>query len=460
MIAQESLPSLKTVLSTAASVTATAVLIRSIADLIPDSIHQNCASFFQTLSNRLSPYLTVVIEEFDALTPNQMFEAATVYLGTKLSPSTCRFKVSKHHKENELSASVDKNQDMIDFFKGVKFKWVLVCNRVEQSVSSNKKSGHNQQSEHRFFELTCRKKYRDLVMTSYLPFILHRSKAIREEKKDVKLHTIDYNGTDYWSWINLDHPATFDTIAMDSEMKAELIEDLDRFVKSKDFYRRVGRAWKRGYLLYGPPGTGKSSLVAAMANYLKFDVYDLDLKEVQCNSDLRRLLIGTDNRSILVIEDIDCSFEFKNRNSEAAAAVDDEKVTLSGLLNFIDGLCSCCGDERIVVFTTNHKDRLDPALLRPGRMDMHIHMSYCTFTGFKILASNYLAIKEHKLFGEVEELLKEAQATPAEVAGELMKRNDVEKALHGLIIFLQNKSKWQTVMPYESGGTSKDVYKG
>lgn len=135
-------------------------------------------------------------------------------------------------------------------------------------------------------------------------------------------------------------------------------------------------------------------------------------------------------------------------------------MTLSGLLNFIDGLWSCCGDERIVVFTTNHKDRLDPALLRPGRMDMHIHMSYCTFTGFKILASNYLAIKEHKLFGEVEELLKEAQATPAEVAGELMKRNDVEKALHGLIIFLQNKSKWQTVMPYESGGTSKDVYKG
>jgi chaperone BCS1 len=96
---------------------------------------------------------------------------------------------------------------------------------------------------------------------------------------------------------------------MDPEMKRELIEDLDRFVESREFYRRVGKAWKRGYLFHGPPGTGKSSLVAAMANYLRFDVYDLDLKEVQCNSDLRRLLIGTGNRSMLVIEDIDRSFE-------------------------------------------------------------------------------------------------------------------------------------------------------
>ena len=57
------------------------------------------------------------------------------------------------------------------------------------------------------------------------------------------------------------------------------------------------------------------------------------------------------------------------------------QFTLSGLLNMIDGLWSSCGDERIIVFTTNHKDRLDPALLRPGRMDLHVHMSYCTMDG-------------------------------------------------------------------------------
>ncbi|KAK8515089.1 hypothetical protein V6N12_001249 [Hibiscus sabdariffa] len=91
--------------------------------------------------------------------------------------------------------------------------------------------------------------------------------------------------------------------------KTALIEDLDRFTRNREFYRRVGRAWKRGYLLHGPPGAGKSSLVAAMANYLKFDVYDMDLKEIQCNSDLRRLLLGTGNRSIILVEGIDTSLD-------------------------------------------------------------------------------------------------------------------------------------------------------
>lgn len=50
-------------------------------------------------------------------------------------------------------------------------------------------------------------------------------------------------------------------------------------------------------------------------------------------------------------------------------------VTLSGLLNFIDGSWSWCGEGRIIPFSTNHKEKLDPALLRPGRMDARIHMS-------------------------------------------------------------------------------------
>jgi len=95
------------------------------------------------------------------------------------------------------------------------------------------------------------------------------------------------------------------------------MRDLERFVARKEYYRKVGKAWKRGYLLYGPPGTGKSSLIAAMANYLRFDVYDLELTELQSNSDLRRLLIAMANRSILVVEDIDCTIQFHDRRAQA-----------------------------------------------------------------------------------------------------------------------------------------------
>ena len=100
------------------------------------------------------------------------------------------------------------------------------------------------------------------------------------------------------------------------------------------------------------------------------------------------------------------------------------QVTLSGLLNFIDGLWSSCGDERIIVFTTNHKDKLDPALLRPGRMDVHIYMSYCTPCGFKLLASNYLGITDHPLFLVVEQLMKVTKVTPAEVGEQLLKNGE------------------------------------
>lgn len=117
-----------------------------------------------------------------------------------------------------------------------------------------------------------------------------------------------------------------------------------------------------------------------------------------------------------------------------------QQLTLSGLLNFIDGLWSSCGDERIIIFTTNHKERLDPALLRPGRMDMHIHMSYCTPHGFKLLASNYLGIsEEHGLYGEIETLIETTEVTPAQVAGELMKSEDADVALGELVNLLKRK---------------------
>lgn len=114
---------------------------------------------------------------------------------------------------------------------------------------------------------------------------------------------------------------------MDPVLRKELLDDLDRFVRRKEFYKRVGKAWKRGYLLYGPPGTGKSSLIASMANYLKFDVYDMELTSLRRNSDLRRFLVSTGNRSILVIEDIDCSIELENRTCGGYNPLEQSQVS-------------------------------------------------------------------------------------------------------------------------------------
>ncbi|KAJ0981527.1 hypothetical protein J5N97_009782 [Dioscorea zingiberensis] len=103
-------------------------------------------------------------------------------------------------------------------------------------------------------------------------------------------------------------------------------------------------------------------------------------------------------------------------------------IKLSGLLIFNDELWSCCKSERIFIFTTNHVKRLDSTLLLSGLMDMHIFMSHCSFLALKILVRNYLGSRddddkegEAKLWMELEEVIGEAEMTPADIIEVLIK---------------------------------------
>ncbi|KAL1219587.1 Protein HYPER-SENSITIVITY-RELATED 4 [Cardamine amara subsp. amara] len=451
--AESRLATAKTVLTTVASVAATAMLARSLVqDYLPQEVHEYISNGFRCIFGYFSSQMTIIIEEFEGFAHNEVFEAAESYLATKISPSNRRIKVSKPKKENNYNVTVERDEEVLDIYNGVKFQWILLCHHVESKNFHNPRDLNSTlKAEVRSFQLNFHKKFKDVALESYLPFMVARAKFIKQEKKTLKIFTLDPDNmygtySDAWTSVTLDHPSTFKTLAMDSDVKRNVIEDLDQFVQRRDFYKRVGKAWKRGYLLYGPPGTGKSSLIAAMANHLNFDIYDLELTAVNNNSELRRLLIATANRSILIVEDIDCSLELKDRTTDESSLESDKpedprhkKVTLSGLLNFIDGLWSSCGDERIIIFTTNYKEKLDPALLRPGRMDMHIHMSYCTPSTFKALASNYLEIKEHGLFSKIEEGIEATEVSPAEVAEQLMRNDTVDKVLEGLIEFLKIK---------------------
>ncbi|KAI3849655.1 hypothetical protein MKW92_044593 [Papaver armeniacum] len=246
---------------------------------------------------------------------------------------------------------------------------------------------------------------------------MEKGKEIFEQNHHRKLYTNNLKERWYkettWSHVVFNHPATFDNLSMDAEKKEDIMEDLIAFSKAKDYYGKIGKAWKRGYLLYGPP-------------FMNYDIYDLELKSVKGgNCELRKLLLDTSDRSIIVIEDIDCNMALTDKRlTEKKTKSKKEKmyrdITLSGLLNFVDGLWSSTGGERLIIFTTNHVEKLDPALIRRGRMDKHIEMGYCCFDGFKILSKNYLNIDDHPSFETIRRLIDETKITPADVVENLM----------------------------------------
>ncbi|GMI73659.1 hypothetical protein like AT2G46620 [Hibiscus trionum] len=346
----------------------------------------------------------------ESMQRNQLYHKVWVYLNSLTSVEDSDFtNLFTGKKPNEIVLRLDPNQIIEDDFLGAKIFWI---NEDDNLV------------------LKIRKADKRRVLRPYLQHIHSVSDDLEDQKRDLNLYmnVVDKQKA-RWRSVPFTHPSTLETIAMESDLKNKVKSDLENFLKAKQYYQRLGRVWKRSYLLYGPSGTGKSSFIAALANFLSYDVYDIDLSKVSDDSDLKLLLLQSTAKSVIVIEDLDRYLSEKSTS-----------VTLSGILNFMDGiLTSSCGEERVMVFTMNGKDHVDQSILRPGRIDVHIHFPLCDFTAFKTLANNYLGLKDHKLFPQVEEIFQNGSSlSPAEI-GELMiaNRNSPSRALKSVISALQ-----------------------
>lgn len=158
-----------------------------------------------------------------------------------------------------------------------------------------------------------------------------------------------------------------ESVVLDVGVKERLLTDLKDFLDSGKWYTDRGIPYRRGYLLYGPPGSGKTSVIQALAGELDYDICILNLAEQTLTDDrLNHLMNNIPARSIVLLEDVDSAFlSDRKQNLDQGYTAG---VTFSGLLNALDGVASA--DERIIFMTTNHPERLDPALIRPGRVDV------------------------------------------------------------------------------------------
>jgi mitochondrial chaperone BCS1 len=190
-----------------------------------------------------------------------------------------------------------------------------------------------------------------------------------------------------------------ETLALDESIERELFADLERFLAARDLYNQRGIPWRRGYLFYGPPGTGKTSLVQAIASQFDRQLVSLTLTDMD-DSDLLRAWSEISAHCVIALEDVDSVFE--GRKSLG-------KLSFSALLNSLDGAGAVEGS--IAILTTNHRERLDPALIRPGRCDREFELGYLTAASCARMFDRFFA--DPILAQEVADRLGDWQVSPA-----------------------------------------------
>ncbi|XP_006849190.2 AAA-ATPase At2g46620 [Amborella trichopoda] len=349
---------------------------------------------------------------------NSLYSKVSIYVTALSQAEDADFSNLYAKNSGEFFLQPDSNHAIKDSFLGTTVWW-----KHEAPVSE------------KAFLLQIKKASKPGFLRPYLQHVQAMANEGEARRREPRLHT-NASGNQ-WRSVPFKHPATFETLAMDADLKNKIKSDLEAFVKGRNYYQKLGRPWKRNYLFYGPAGTGKSSTIAAMANFLCYDVYDLQLSNLTDDSDLKLSLMQTSGRSILVVEDID---RFLGGNLAGKGS-----PSFSGVLNFMDGLWSSCVEERIMVFTmsSENKEVIEPIFLRPGRLDVQVCFPHCTFPAFKAMANSYLGVKDHKLFPHVKESFDSGGVlTPAEIGEILMvNKSSPSRAIKSVINALQSSSR-------------------
>ena len=190
-----------------------------------------------------------------------------------------------------------------------------------------------------------------------------------DNTSDEKLRISVTNKYSEWNTYSRIPVRRLNTVYMDERVKQRILEDITAFLNSEAEYDAFGIPYKKTYLLTGVPGSGKTSLIKALCNEIHYNLGIMSMSRDMDNATIQGSFRNIDPKTVLLLEDIDCLFEKRT-------SVDTPSFTFSNLINILDGVLFKHG--LIVFITTNHPEKLDPALLRQGRTDMIVSFAVTT----------------------------------------------------------------------------------
>ena len=205
-----------------------------------------------------------------------------------------------------------------------------------------------------------------------------------DNTSDEKLRISVTNKYSEWNTYSRIPVRRLNTVYMDERVKQRIMDDVTDFLNSEAEYDAFGIPYKKTYLLTGVPGSGKTSLIKALCNEIHYNLGIMSMSRDMDNATVQGSFRNIDPKTVLLLEDIDCLFEKRT-------SVETQAFTFSNLLNILDGVLFKHG--LIVFITTNHPDKLDPALLRQGRTDLIVELNYPSKTEIEKLFRDMLGSK-------------------------------------------------------------------
>ncbi|KAF2312334.1 hypothetical protein GH714_034285 [Hevea brasiliensis] len=330
------IPSVSSLLPLYASFSTSLMLLRNAYhELVPEKLESFLTSklenYFRRTRSKPSYDTFVIDDSWEGQHRNKLIDISIFYLSTKIGHKNKTIKIGKFKGRKGIMAGLVNGEEIVDIYEGIEITWYFDCRKDEDGGDE-------------YFELSFEDKYREKVFNEYLDHVIRTYKAMTKEKRVLRIYSRDCNG---WDWIEFQHAATFDTLAMDYELKRAITDDLDRksiiVIEDIDCNSGVHDRSK---------SDNSDPIIPIMSGsvHILFHMHQL----------ITSFFIHKQENVNIIRDAINFPFS-------------DEQFTLSALLNCIDGLWSSCAEERIIAFTTNHKEVLDPALLRPGGW-------ICTFT--------------------------------------------------------------------------------